>query len=240
MSVTNPDPACFCLERHTPDRNILKEGVFRHLMVYVLKGISMYANRARRLGTKDEKVDRFIAHALSQLIAKNPLGLGSFKTLLDEALSMRESARRCYVNACAAAGKEPENLLGPATMDLFTDEGTLAAQARGLSARKLTGNIKYRQGVYWEGICIDRLATMGAVFVSAPTDTAATQQYDICDLIHTHLNALSEELSPLALMTLAEKIEKEQVDILNTLIAREACIPPVPLQRSRRFRTPMA
>ena len=84
------------------------------LLVYSVKGISMYAHRARQLGAVDSDVNVFTAKALFSTLTNVDFDPERFNSLLQEAASVRDKARALYESACAKAGKQPEKLDGPA------------------------------------------------------------------------------------------------------------------------------
>jgi len=85
------------------------------VLLYVAKGISMYAHRARALDARDAEIDRFVIHALFTTITNvnfDPERLGS---LIHQGLDLRARAHSLYEAACASKGTTPESLAGPAT-----------------------------------------------------------------------------------------------------------------------------
>jgi len=84
------------------------------LLIYATKGLSMYAQRARELGVRDEEVDRFVPAALFSTITNVNFDAERFPSLLRQAARLREKAKALYEQACKAKGREAEKLAGPA------------------------------------------------------------------------------------------------------------------------------
>ncbi|MDO9508923.1 MAG: hydroxylamine reductase [Thermovirgaceae bacterium] len=87
------------------------------LLVYLSKGISMYANRARKLGIKDRNVDLFVVDALFTTITNVNFDEERMESLIGRAVDMRKKARDLYEKGYATAGKEPGTLSGPAIFE---------------------------------------------------------------------------------------------------------------------------
>ncbi|MBN1917843.1 MAG: hydroxylamine reductase [Verrucomicrobia bacterium] len=97
------------------------------VLVHVAKGISVYAHRARALGAHDKAIDVFIVEALFTTVTNVNFDPERLWSLITEAVTMRERARRLYEDACTKAGKKAETLSGPATwMPVDTLPGLLA------------------------------------------------------------------------------------------------------------------
>jgi hydroxylamine reductase len=84
------------------------------LLIYAVKGISQYANRARQLGAKDRDVDVFVIEALFSTMTNVSFDPARFELMLRRAAIVKSKAKILYEEACRRAGKEPEKLDGPA------------------------------------------------------------------------------------------------------------------------------
>ncbi|MEA2301326.1 MAG: hydroxylamine reductase, partial [Solirubrobacteraceae bacterium] len=91
------------------------------LLVAVCCGIGQYARRARELGAADSKFADFAAGALFTTLTNVNFNSTRFVMLLGEAGQIRERARSRYEQAARDRGLEPEQLGGPATMQLARD-----------------------------------------------------------------------------------------------------------------------
>ncbi len=84
------------------------------LLVYASKGISMYANRARKLGVIDSQVDRFVTEALFTTVTNVNFDPERLEGLLVTAGDVIERAAGAYARACSKAGEIVEDLDGAA------------------------------------------------------------------------------------------------------------------------------
>jgi hydroxylamine reductase len=98
------------------------------LLVDVSYGIGQYARRARELGAGDSKFADFAAGALFATLTNVNFNSTRFVMLLGEAGQIRERARSRYEQAARERGLEPEQLGGPATIELAKDVDDLIAQ----------------------------------------------------------------------------------------------------------------
>ena len=100
------------------------------ILVYVTKGIAMYAHRARQLGAKNIEIDRFITEALFTTITNVNFDAERIrKSVIQKALKLRSQAKTLYEEACKKAGKQPESLNGPAVWTPADTMEELIAQA---------------------------------------------------------------------------------------------------------------
>ena len=86
------------------------------LILYVAKGASAYAHRARGLGAKDADVDRFVIEALFTTITNVNFDPKRLEDILLRGLTVRDQARDLYEAAVRERGEEPVHLNdGPVT-----------------------------------------------------------------------------------------------------------------------------
>jgi hydroxylamine reductase len=78
------------------------------LLIYALKDISRYANRARQLGSTDKDVNVFTVKAMFSTLTNVNFDPTRFQKLLKEAVVIKEKAKSLYENACKKSGKKPE------------------------------------------------------------------------------------------------------------------------------------
>ena len=69
------------------------------LLIYVLKGISIYATRARELGVENEKVNKFVVNGLFMTITNANFDKARFIETIKKALELREVIKVELVNA---------------------------------------------------------------------------------------------------------------------------------------------
>ena len=75
------------------------------LLVYAVKDLSRYANRARQLGSVDKAVNIFTVKALFSTLTNVDFDPARFQALLKEAASIKERAKSLYEAACKRSGK---------------------------------------------------------------------------------------------------------------------------------------
>jgi hydroxylamine reductase len=78
------------------------------LLVYAVKDLSRYANRARQLGSVDKAVNIFTVKALFSTLTNVDFDPARFQALLREAASIKERAKSLYEAACKHSGKKTE------------------------------------------------------------------------------------------------------------------------------------
>lgn len=106
------------------------------LLVYATEGLGMYAHRARELGVKDHEIDVFVPGALFSTITNVNFDPGRFPDLLRRTAELRDKARALYERACAAAGRTPERLDGPAGWVPADDLEGLVRQGEEITVKK--------------------------------------------------------------------------------------------------------
>ncbi len=84
------------------------------LLVYALKGLSMYAHRARQLGVKDHEADVFVLEGLFATLTNVNFDAERFRPLVSTACELREKLRSEYEKAAQKAGRAAESLGGAA------------------------------------------------------------------------------------------------------------------------------
>jgi len=106
------------------------------LLLYAVKGISMYAHRARQLGAKDREIDVFVLEALFSTVTNVDFDPQRFERLLIRAGQLRGKAKKIYEDACTSAGKTAETPGGPADWSPAGDLDGLVRQGQEVSLRK--------------------------------------------------------------------------------------------------------
>jgi hydroxylamine reductase len=84
--------------------------VLQDLLIYALKDLSRYANRARQMGSVDKAVNIFTVKALFSTLTNVVFDPARFQALLREAASVKERAKSLYEAACKRSGKKAEQL----------------------------------------------------------------------------------------------------------------------------------
>jgi hydroxylamine reductase len=98
------------------------------LLLYAVKGISMYAHRARQLGAADAEIDDFVINAVYATLTNVNFDSVRLTEMIREAAEIRDKARKLYETASVAAGKMPAELGGPAAWNLDTTLGGMLNQ----------------------------------------------------------------------------------------------------------------
>jgi len=84
------------------------------VLINVVKGLSMYARRARDLGKTDQELNVFTVQALFTTITNVDFNADHIEKVVQKAVDLREKAKNMYIEGCKEAGKEPEELGEPA------------------------------------------------------------------------------------------------------------------------------
>ena len=74
------------------------------LLIHAVKGISMYAHRARQLGKADAEIDSFTIHAIFATLTNVNFDPERLVELIHQAVAMRSAAQSIYERASVAAG----------------------------------------------------------------------------------------------------------------------------------------
>ena len=98
------------------------------LTMYAIKGLSMYAHRARQLGASDREVDVLTIESLFTTVTNVNFNPERYEQLLNKLAEMRDKAKKMYEEACQQAGQRPEVLSGPATWQPAGDLSGLIQQ----------------------------------------------------------------------------------------------------------------
>ncbi|MFH1998919.1 MAG: hydroxylamine reductase [Planctomycetota bacterium] len=106
------------------------------LLVHSLKGISMFAHRARQLGAMDKEIDLFTLEALFTTVTNVNFDPNRIKAMLAKAETLAGKAESLYEAACEKAGKTPELTGRPASCKLAGDLDGLIRQGVAVSITK--------------------------------------------------------------------------------------------------------
>ena len=203
------------------DRNILKRPLYRDFFFHVLKGVSVYAHRARQLSAVDADVDQFVAVALAAMVSPGTVVFEELCEFLVRTLATRERARELYERASAPFPERRGILPGPATATIFTQPSTIAAQARGLGARKLASG-RSHEDYSWEGICADKLGALGAMMLSIEKKKPIGPE--VYGFLHKALDYMASDLRAFELIALADKVDKEHLKLASALAAGDTWV----------------
>ena len=82
------------------------------LLVHALKGVSMFAHRANKLGSRDAAIDDFVVEALFATLTNVNFDPVRVAAIIQEAAHQRDRARDLYLAAAAAKGMTAEQFNG--------------------------------------------------------------------------------------------------------------------------------
>ena len=82
------------------------------LLIHSLKGVSMFAHRAAKLGVRDASIDEFVVEALFATLTNVNFDPVSVAALIEQSAKTRDRARELYLGASAAKGLQPEHFNG--------------------------------------------------------------------------------------------------------------------------------
>ncbi len=100
------------------------------LLVHSVKGLSVYAHRARQLGATDREINVFTVQALFATLTNVNFDAEALRRMVLRAARLRDKARALYEGACKKAGKRPEKLGGPAAFAPAEDMDELIRQGQ--------------------------------------------------------------------------------------------------------------
>lgn len=106
------------------------------LLTYSVKGLSMYAHRARELGVKDHDIDVFTIEALFTTVTNVNFDPERLYSLLMKSASLIDKAKKLYEDSCKKHGKIPEKLTGPTEWIPANDIEGLVKQGEEVSILK--------------------------------------------------------------------------------------------------------
>ena len=162
------------------------------LLIYVLKGIAIYAEKAKKQGVIDEKVGLFITRALFATITNTNFDDRRFITLIQEALRVREGIKK-------KSSMDSNENLHDATTWFSNDESEFRKKAKEIGVL-LTENEDIRS--------LRELLTYGVKGIAAYAEHAAIlgkKKQEIYDFITEALAATTKELSVDELVALVLK-----------------------------------
>jgi hydroxylamine reductase len=185
------------------------------LLLHALKGISMYAHRARELGKIDNEIDVFTIKALFSTLTNVNFSPERFHRYIRKAADLRAKAKELYESACKQVGQEPESLLGPVAWEPADDMDGLIRQGE---------NVRIDNRFTAEGedvVGLEELITYGLKGVAAYADHAQIlgQEDDaVYAFFHETLNTLAQENHTVeTLLPLALKVGQVNLKVMEML-----------------------
>ncbi len=135
--------------------------VLQDLLIYAIKGLSLYAVEGRKVGVIDPEVNRFTCKAIFSTITNVNFDIERLVTLINQTVKLREELKK----KVETAGSKADFVEGPAT---FIPEKTVS----GLVAQGEKVGIKSDPDVDPDILSLKWLLTYGIKGVSAYTDHA--------------------------------------------------------------------
>lgn len=89
--------------------------ILQDLLLHATKGVAQYAQRARLLGARDPRVDRFLLRGLFLTVTNVNFDAQAIERAIRDAACVRDQARELYESTAAKKGVEAEKIKGPAT-----------------------------------------------------------------------------------------------------------------------------
>ncbi len=187
------------------------------LLIHLTKGISMYAHRTRELGQRDHEIDVFVIEALFTTITNVNFDEAVMENWIHRAAEVRDRARELYLEACRQAGKNPEDLSGPAAFMPAAKRDELIRQGESLTPAKWAE----KRGEVVQGL--HDLILFGLKGSAAYMDHAhvlGQEDDDVYAFFHEFLNYLSsEELESDMLLQKALEAGKWNIRVMELLDA---------------------
>ena len=172
------------------------------LLIHAVKGISMYAYRARQQGASDPEIDAFTIQAVFATMTNVNFDPVRLVGLIAQAVSTRDAARDLYERAAVGAGVVPVELGGAAAWIPASTLDGLLAQGKQvlLPARFLTDGkeISNLQELVLYGIKGVAAYAVHALALGAGDPQTFAKIHEILDLL-THPAPTAEELLATAL-----------------------------------------
>ncbi len=186
------------------------------LLVHGAKGIARYASRARLLGAKNEEVDRFLIEALFTTVTNVNFDADRIASWVNRAAEVRQNAKRIYEEACAATGRAPEKLDGPADIALTGTTSDLLATADRIGIERRTAHTVV------DATGLEELITYGLKGMAAYADHAmilGKTDENVFAFFSEALDFLTVEHSIAELTAMALKVGEVNLRVMELLDA---------------------
>lgn len=162
------------------------------LLVYLTKGVSQYAHRARLLGKTSDNVNRATAEALFTTVTNVNFDTPRVADVCRHMIGIRNEAQELYELACAEKGQIPEVLKGPAQL---VPENSMS----GMIEQGNQVGVLGRRECFGDDVAgLQELLTYGIKGAAAYADHARVLGYEndeIAAFFHKALCALAENLN---------------------------------------------
>ena len=115
------------------------------LLLYSLKGIALYAAKAREHDARDAAIDRFVVEGLFTTVTNVDFDAGHIEKIIRKSIIVRDQAKTLYEQACLAKGAAPAAVTAPhASWAPAADQAGLVRQGEehGLSTLHVNDDIR--------------------------------------------------------------------------------------------------
>ncbi len=164
--------------------------VLQDLLIHAVKGISMYAHRARQLGMHDHEIDVFVVKVLFSTVTNVNFDPSRLENLLREAAEIKNRAKSLYKKAVIKAGNIEEELSGPAHWQPADDLAGL------LKEGEEVGIVVRRELLGEDIVSLQELLTYGLKGMAAYADHAmilGKEEDEVYAFFHEALDFLTKE-----------------------------------------------
>lgn len=187
------------------------------LLVFQLKGISIYADRARKLGVRVPEADLFVVEGLFSTVTNVNFDAVKLDAMIRRGREVKARAKQAYIEAYRSAnGGEAPEVRNPAAQ--WEPTGTFQEL---VEKGKEVGVLSDVFGPESEDArSLKQLITYGLKGMAAYTDHAHILGYDDDDVygfFHEALSALTEQKSVEELLALALKVGEMNLKVMGLL-----------------------
>lgn len=192
-----------------------KTAILQDLLVYSAQGIAGFAHRARQFGAKDHTADLFVVEALFTTVTNVNFDAERMRGLILKAAAIKGKLKELYLEACKKAGKNPEELNGPAAWNPATDLEDLLLQGASVSIIQRTGQF----GADYTGL--QELILYGLKGMAAYADHAqilGVEDDTVYAFFHEALDFLTKrDLTVDQLLSMALKVGEINLKVMEML-----------------------
>jgi len=191
-----------------------KTAVMQDLLVYVAKGVSNWAVRARKLGVINRDADVFVIEALFTTVTNVNFDSDTIINLIRTGVRIRDSIHDQYIQACKEKGLDPDKLGGPAIWEMPESETEIENEAAKLS---ITDRLE-DPGKDITGL--EELITYGLKGSASYTDHALILGYEddeVFAFFHESLDFLTRKNTVGDLFAMALKVGEKNLRVMELL-----------------------
>ena len=191
-----------------------KTAVMQDLLVYVAKGVSNWAIRARKLGVINREADVFVIEALFTTVTNVNFDSDTLINLIRTGVRIRGSIHDQYIKACEEKGLDSDKPGGPAVWEMPQSETEIENEAAKLSiAERLKDPGKDITG-------LEELITYGLKGSASYADHAhilGFEDDDVYEFFHEALDFLTRKNTVGDLFAMALKVGEKNLRVMELL-----------------------